>query len=157
MKRSFKLILALPRTIAANPRLPRAVKRAFFLWRDCPDPVWHIRVTSGGDADIEYQGVVSGDQPFSSAPVPFRLEGRDLLSFSNDPEPLIEYSLYVNGSGRDGFTFAFQAAPIAGEACFDVAVPEDIVVYLGSGKSPVGPRVDLATLRRLLPSGAALW
>ena len=100
-----------------------------------------MRVTSGGDADIEYQGVVSGDQPFSSAPVPFRLEGGDLLSFSNDPEPLIEYSLYVNGSGRDGFTFAFQAAPIAGEACFDVAVPEDIVVYLGSGKSPVGPRV----------------
>ena len=34
MKRSLNLIVALPRTIAANPRLLRAVKRAF-LWRDC--------------------------------------------------------------------------------------------------------------------------
>ncbi|MCG8428711.1 MAG: FG-GAP-like repeat-containing protein [Chromatiales bacterium] len=124
-----------------EPSYDAGTEKGVFLWQDCPSNMWHVRVTAAGPVKVVYDGLVSAEQPFPSAPVPFSLESNDVLD-SSDPQATL-FTLNVINSGQDGFDFE---TPATGQTCFEVTSPVDAQVYLGVGKDPVGSTLDLATL-----------
>ena len=131
-----------------EPIIDKSSETGVFLWRDCPSNSWQMRVTAGGGPKIVYEGQVTAEQSFPSAPTEFSLEGSDSLVGGVQT---IQYSLNVANTGWDGFGFE---APASGQTCFEVAAPGGAQIYLGVGKDPVGSSVDLATLGACTPPPA---
>jgi hypothetical protein len=124
-----------------EPSINRASEAGVFLWRDCPSNTWQMRVTAGGGPKIVYQGQVTAEQSFPSAPTEFSWEGADSVVGSAQA---IQYSLNVANAGWDGFGFEM---PASGQTCFEVAAPSGAQIYVGAEKDPVlGSSVDLATI-----------
>ena len=131
-----------------EPSIRKSSETGVFLWRDCPSNSWQMRVTAGGGPKIVYEGQVTAEQSFPSAPTEFSLEGSDFLVGGVQA---IQYSLNVANTGWDGFGFE---APASGQTCFEVAAPGGAQIYLGVGKDPVGSSVNLATLGACTPPPA---
>jgi hypothetical protein len=123
-----------------QPPYDKATESAVFIWKDCSDDSWHVRVTAGGQS-LNYVGSVDADQPFTSVS-PFQLAGADVLDYTTDPTR-IAFSLFVGGSGHDGFEFTF---PAAANVCFGVDAPAGIPVLLGAARSPMTVPFDLNSL-----------
>ena len=123
-----------------EPSIDRASEAGVFLWRDCPSNNWQMRVTAGGGSKIVYEGQVTAEQSFPSAPTEFSWEGADSVVGSAQT---IQYSLNVANTGLDGFGFE---PPLSGQTCFEVSAPAGAQIHVGVGKDPVGRSVDLATM-----------
>jgi hypothetical protein len=112
-----------PEAQCGEPAVNNASEPGLYLWQDCTvtgQRDWTVRVVGGGLSWQEYAGTLTADQVLN--PVGFSLEGSDTLD-SSPGDGVVDYSLFVGGSGRDGF---------------DVTVPDTAVTCLVSTNLPAG-------------------
>ena len=120
-----------------QPPIDQASEQGLFVWRECPSNTWRVQATAATPDTIIYDGDVTAEQPFPSAPLAESLESSDVL---DDGDPLaILYTMKVKNSGYDGFAFE---APTSGSTCFRTNRP----MFIGVSKQPAGTTLDLATL-----------
>lgn len=124
--------------VCGAPSFDPARDRHVFLWKDCANDAWRLRVTSGADG-AAYEGTIRSDEPFVAA-TPVDVEGDD--EFVNMPPERIAFTLDAS-SGTDGFDF--QPATDAG-TCVHLTLPADMPVLLGAERQAQTPPFDLATL-----------
>ncbi|MCG8426016.1 MAG: ASPIC/UnbV domain-containing protein, partial [Chromatiales bacterium] len=124
-----------------QPDFDPATERGLFLWQDCPTATWHVRATAAGPDKVVYNGLITAEQDFPSAPVPFSIEQNDVLDAS--ASRAISFMLSMRNSGQDGFSFD---TPASGQVCFEVTAPPDVQLFVGVQKDAVGNTVNLGTL-----------
>jgi hypothetical protein len=129
-----------------EPAYDPATDRGVFLWRDCsaagPDEIWHMRVTGGGGAWANFAGFVVSDVLLTT--VGFSLEASDSLDASSAGDGAIDYSLFVGGSGVDGFQLT---VPPGATTCFNPSVlPADAQVFVGANRQVLTGPFQLSTL-----------
>lgn len=132
-----------------QPDLDYGVDRHAFVWKDCVEGVWRMRVAAGGGATEHYNGTIRSAQLFASV-TPVRLESSDVLS-SPDPTT-IEFALAVMSVWFDGFDFVTLAD--AG-TCITLSSPPGTPVLVGPNRTPVDTPFDLATLQACEPDPPA--
>jgi hypothetical protein len=120
-----------------EPVFDRASDVALYLWRDCSNGDWFVRV-SGGDASgaLVYTGNIEAFGGLTSL-AGFSQEGSDVLDASDTG---LVYAQTVYSTGIDGFDFTVGA-----NACF-TPTSAGLPVLLGEGQSPLaGTNIDLST------------
>ena len=128
-----------------EPVYDRASEPGVYLWRECNNPasgaVWQVRVVGGGLSWSEFAGLLSADTTLSAAG--FSLEGSDTLD-SVPGDGQIDFSLYVGGSGEDGFS---TEIPPAANSCFDANnLPVGVQVFVGVDKQVMASAFNLEDL-----------
>jgi hypothetical protein len=122
------------------PIYNKATEQALFIWKNCANDTWRVRVTAGGANWVVHKGDVQSDQNFTSV-TGFSIEANDTLNVS-DPARIV-YSLGVGGSAEDGYDFSF---PAGAAVCFNRTDPTSLPVYLGASRTVMSVPFDLETL-----------
>lgn len=123
------------------PVYDRATEQAVFVWKDCTDNSWHTHIASGGAAWGAYTGSVVASANFNSV-TGYSIEASDTLDYTTDPAR-IDYTLFLGGTGVDGFDFTIPAGT---NACFTLDAPGGIPVYIGADRTVMTTPFDLETL-----------
>ena len=132
---------AVPPTPCYEPEFDKATEAGVFLWKDCFDGDWSLRVTGGGGANVVYDGLIGSDAAFTTV-TPFSAETNDVIDFTSDPAK-VRYTLMVGGTGIDGIDFM----PSSGSGtCLYLNIPEGQTVQVGHLRRPVTTPLDLETM-----------
>lgn len=135
------------------PVYNRATEQGVFLWKDCPNGVWHARMTAG-KGSVTHEGVVIADQDLLNV-TPVGLESADSLDVTSDPRRF-SYRMTGGAGTQDGVDFGLAAGS---RACFQVDAPAAVPVYVGAARTPATAPFDLTTLaacNSLLPTTIAI-
>lgn len=122
-----------------QPAYDSSTESGIFLWRDCPDGQWHMRISAGGVYST-YAGSISSSNGFSQISG-FSIEPADNLDLTQ-PDAAT-YQLTVSGGGQDGIDFTPAAVS---STCFSVDLPAGLPVVVGAATSVLTPPFDLQTL-----------
>ena len=154
-----RLILGLRRTYAFNidfnlrsqnapvssdnscfqPPIDRATDRAVFLWRDCPNDQWHLRMTGGGDSSgVSAEGSLTSDSNFLNVTA-VSIESNDLLDNTTNPL-VIDYRIRAFNTAEDGFDFINTGS----DTC--LVIDTDAPVLLGRDRVAISGPFNLNTL-----------
>jgi len=107
-----------------------------FLWRDCHDGGWRLRVTAGGQPSATYNGSMVSSAAFARH-VPIMIEPHDTLDRISPRRT--EYTFIVFKHGQDGIDFSLAAGA---SACLDAGGP----VSVGPGRTVIRSPFDIGTL-----------
>ena len=136
-----------PSNLAAcgDPGFDNTSEPGLYLWLDCaatgPDALWQARVVGGGLGFGEYVGDVLASQTIGATGT--GLEANDTVD-SVPGDDLIDFSLFVGGSGVDGFDFAVPAGTLA---CFTAeTLPNAVDVFVGANRQVMTGPFALETL-----------
>jgi hypothetical protein len=132
--------------VCGEPVFSPSTDRGIFLWRDCtapgPNETWHMRVTGGGGAWTNFAGSIASNALLTT--VGFSIEAHDSLDASSAGDGAIDYSLFVGGSGVDGFQLT---VPAGATACFNPTIqPAGAPVFVGANRQVVSGSFQLSTL-----------
>lgn len=124
---------------------PQLSNPGLYVWQDCDTGVgpeaWQFRINGGGLSYGEYYGALSTDTTLSA--VPFSLESHDTLD-STPGDNRIDFSLFVAGSGVDGFSTSF--APNTTTCVQPRVLPTGAGVFFGNNALPVSGEFNLEDL-----------
>ncbi len=124
-----------------TPSYNAGTTAAAFVWRDCTTGKWTTRFTAGGSSTtLTYNGSVSADAAFTSVQR-YSIESTDVLNTTNPA--VISFTLKMNGTGQDGFSFTL---PGGATACFGTTLPAGAAALVGAAKTPVAAPFRLDTL-----------
>lgn len=136
-----------PNNLAAcgDPGFDNQTEPGLYVWLDCsaagPDAQWQVRMVGGGLGFSEYAGDLLANQVVSATGV--SIEGNDTLD-SSPGDDLIDFSLFVGGSGVDGFDFTLSAGTAA---CFTATtLPNAVDVFVGADRTVLTDPFALETL-----------
>lgn len=131
-----------------DPMYDKSADPGVFAWRDCtysgPEARWNVRVSAGGQSFAEYAGSVTSSMTIpGTAATGFSIESNDTLdSVPGDSE--VDFSLFVGGSGQDGFQLD---VPAGSQTCLDVAtLPAGRQVHVGADRQVMSGPFNLETL-----------
>jgi hypothetical protein len=127
-------------TACGAPGYDKASEQGVFVWKDCDTGEWQARLTAAGES-LAYQGSVMAPSAVLGVSE-FSIEANDVLENAANPSR-IDYTLYVSGTGQDGFGFTLSADE---QTCFVLDAPASMPVYVGAARTPVPAAFDLATL-----------
>ena len=128
-----------------DPGFDNRTEPGLYLWLDCtsasPGADWTARIVGGGLGFAEYAGELQANQPVN--PTGFGLEAND--TFDTVPgDDLIDFSLFVGGSGVDGFDVTLPAGTLA---CFNAqTLPNGVDVFVGANRQVMSGPFALETL-----------
>ena len=133
-----------PNPQCGEPTVNAATEPGIYLWQDCAvtgSKAWSVRVVGGGLPWGETSGTITASSTLTATPV--LLEPNDTLdSMPGDGD--IDFSLFVGGSGRDGFD---TEIPASANSCFDTTVlPAGSDVFVGKDKQRLTPPFNLENL-----------
>ncbi len=123
-----------------EPESPGGSVSEPLLWKDCEAGTWHFRAGAPAGESRSIEGVVASAEAFSDI-TPRNLEPADTLDTS-DPARIV-FSFAIAAPNEDGFSFV--AADNA-DSCFELSVPADATVFVGSSRLAMTGSFDLATL-----------
>ncbi len=119
-----------------NPKTDQGV----FIWQDCNNKAWKLKVTAGGDASgINYVGEINSSEGFTKVKA-VGLENRDLLI---EYDSRLDFNLKVWNRGLDGLSVHL---PASSSTCFSSTSSADNGVYLGPNKVRMDAAFDLNSL-----------
>lgn len=125
-----------------TPLYHSSLDKAMFVYKDCVNDVWKLRVTGGGSKTaLRYRGAIQSDVDLTQVSG-FSLEGND--SVDSTAADHIDYSLDVINAGEDGFEFRASGAI---ELCIDLDTASSVPVLIGPSHLPVQLPVDLITMQ----------
>lgn len=120
------------------PTFDPASDFGIFVWRDCYDDVWRVRLAGGGASIDTFAGTVVSPVPLVQVD-PVGLEAADLLESISDPRQVF-FEFTNGGGGTDGFNVRLADA-ISGCFALDTLTPTP--VFYGPFRSPVATSFDL--------------
>ncbi len=123
------------------PSYDAASEEAIFLWQNCSTGQWNLRATAGTTSFVQYNGMITSDQGFTSV-TPFSLEANDILDTSDPGQ--VNFSLQMSSPWQDGFGFQ---VPAGADVCLTIDSPNNASILLGSNKSQVTSPINLTTLQ----------
>ena len=122
-----------------EPDYDRSTERAVFVWKNCTNGKWSLRLTGGGLSDAATaSGQVFSSTGFSGIKLQ-SIEASDTIDTASSAN-LIDYSLRVGGVWFDGFDFT----PNSNNGCF--VINSNTPIYIGQGKTAVSSPFNLDTL-----------
>jgi hypothetical protein len=124
-----------------EPSFSASTQAGVFIWRDCADSIWHMRVSGGSSPDLlSYVGSIRSGQPLVSAEGVLLELPWDVVDLS-DPQS-VAFKLDVRSGGIDGVDFAFQSGE---KACLTLDGPSGVQVFGGPSLLALPSSVDLVT------------
>lgn len=109
-----------------DPLADRLVDQGTFVWQDCNDGSWYLRVLAGQSPNrLDYVGDITGITSLT----PVLIEPNDVLDQATDPDA-VSYALIVYNEAVDGFDFTVGAG-----ACLTPNLPGNVPVYLGASRT----------------------
>lgn len=133
-----------------DPLYDRTSEPGLFAWRDCgfggPGARWNVHAVAGGLPWSEYAGSIVGDTILSATG--FSLATPDVVD-SQSGDEVIDFSLFLGGSGIDGFQID---VPLGAAACFESTQrPGGTQVMIGADRQVMNGAFDLLTLQPCAP------
>lgn len=127
-----------PDAWCGEPSYNTATEPGLYVWQDCSvtsSRAWSVRSVGGNLPWEGYLGTLTANATLTASGV--SLEGSDTLD-SAPGDGLIDFALFVGGTGVDGFD---TNVPNSAEACLDPQqLPSGAGVFIGADKTPVsGP------------------
>ncbi len=124
-----------------EPSFSASTQAGVFIWRDCADSIWHMRVSSGSSPDIlSYVGSIRSSQPLVNAEGVLLELPWDVVDLS-EPQS-IAFKLDVMSGGIDGVDFAFENGA---KTCLILDGPSGVQVFGGPSQLALPSSADLAT------------
>ncbi len=109
-----------------DPLTDRLVDQGTFIWQDCNDSTWYLRVLAGQSVGrLDYVGDITGVTSLT----PVLIEPNDVLDQATDPDA-VSYALIVYNEAVDGFDFIVGTG-----ACLTPNLPGNVPVYLGASRT----------------------
>lgn len=121
-----------------DPQINLDSERAAFLFQNCGDGSWSLRVTAGRQFS-EYVGSVTSSLGFDAV-TPFDFEPSDVL---NVGATAFDFDLSMGGPYQDGVDFSY---PAGSAVCIDMTQMPGMDVLVGPGRTPVTPPFNPETL-----------
>lgn len=120
--------------------------KAVFVWKNCSNNQWEIRVMAGGSpSNLVFEGNVSTNSGAFTNVTGIGLQSNDDLDFS-DPA-LIDFSFNVANAGQDAFTFNAPGGSTT-QACLQMTqLPQGAAILLGGDLVRLGESADLGTFQ----------
>ena len=122
------------------PPINYGADRQAFVWKDCGQGTWRVRVSAGAGDFLRYEGTIRAAATLSNL-TPVKLEASDLLE--QPDSHTVEFSLGVSGGWFDGFDVVTGSD--AG-TCFALTLPTGTPVLVGPNRVPRASPFDLGTL-----------
>ena len=115
-----------------QPTYDRQTDPGVYLWKNCSaqgsGAQWEVRVVGGGLPWAGNSATITGSGPLTAQGTD--IEGNDTLD-TTPGDNMIDFTLFVGGSGEDGFSTVIPA----GSSCFTpVALPAGVQVFVGASK-----------------------
>ena len=124
-----------------KPTYDKATQTGVFIWKDCLADTWSVRMTGGGvAAGVNYKGSVTTSLGFLMMN-PVQFASNDSISYASTTQA--DYNISVYNNAENGLDFVY---PAGSAACFRVAVPTDMRVFLGAGGLEISRNFNLTTL-----------
>ncbi len=136
-------LTVMPSTISpcGKPTYSPAQDAGVFLWLDCTDNTWKMRVAAGG-GKTRYAGSFVSSQSFASIS-PFRLETNDVLD--TNTAGIIAFNVQNWLQYEDGFNFRLGENS---DACFSLNAdtsPVNPTVHVGASETIINPPFSLTS------------
>lgn len=133
-----------PDAWCGEPSYNTATEPGLYAWQDCSvttTSAWSVRAVAGNLPWEGYLGTLTANATLTTTNV--SLEGSDTVD-SAPGDGLIDFALFVGGTGVDGFD---TNIPNSAEACLDLAqLPAGAGVFVGAGKTPISGPFNLQDL-----------
>ena len=128
-------------SVCGEPAYNPAKDHGIFLWKDCPNNQWHLRVTAGMSNGAMYQGFTTTSNG-NGLVTPYNLNANDTLDVTTQPSR-IDFDIRVWQPNINGFDFSY---PQATDLCFGLSHRSGNSVTLGQSKVSVKLPINLTTL-----------